>query len=162
MKRKITPSSAWLLGIQTDNELPGVWFSLPNALLYTQESCDQNSAEEVAQGLSEGVQRVWARVIGDLCVRVYVSFIQWNATPLFSSVWCLRKQVWLYLKAWPGRETQTTVWSNISSAVGCRLLWVLLLSEARMCSWRQRTPTDLHFCPHSWWKEISVFTKWCI
>lgn len=90
-------------------------------LLFALESRTQSSAEEVAQGLLWSSVHQWACVrvcrcvCLSLCACVCVSFIQWNATPR-SSVWSLSKKVWLYLKAWPGRETQTTVCSNISRA----------------------------------------------
>lgn len=83
-------------------------------------SCNQSFAEEVAQGLLKVLclclvvrARSCARLRACACVCVFHS-VKRN-TPLLC-LKPLRKQVWLYLKAWPGRETQTTVCSNISGA----------------------------------------------
>lgn len=69
------------------------------------QSCNQSSAEEVAQGLPR-----------DLCARVCMYVCALHSMKCNTLLLSLKplKKVWLYLKAWPGRETQTTVCSNIS------------------------------------------------
>lgn len=93
---------------------------------------NQSSAQEVAQGLLKEfrarlLQRICARTCVCKCVRV--RSIQWNATNPCS----VRKQLWLYLKAWPGKETQTTVCSNIRRAAADYYQIYYCLS-ARICS----------------------------
>lgn len=81
------------------------------------ESCNQSSAEEVAQGLLRrsacASMSVCVWYVVCVCVWARISFNEMQHPAPQSEA---SQKGWLYLKAWPGRETQTTVCSNISSA----------------------------------------------
>lgn len=103
---------------------------------------------------SEGVPRASAPASGSarahvcVCKCVCVSF---NETQHPSSR-SHRKQVWLYLKAWPGKETQTTVCSNISRAAADYYEFYYCLSSDMFS---KAAHQKIYTFVRSWWTNIS-------
>lgn len=88
---------------------PDMWFSSGQSQSGIFGAVTRFPLKRTRKDFGENSARARARV----CMYVCVAFHSMKRnTPLLS----LKplKKVWLYLKAWPGRETQTTVCSNIS------------------------------------------------